>query len=107
MVSSLFGYRKTTGWTGTPGIKAPGLKVIRQLLFVQVPSGKIIICGHAPFDCARLRISSTVFLRESWSDRDTNTGRMYLIRVPQIGMSLLSAFITMDDIVMVTGMASK
>lgn len=27
--------------------------------------------------------------------------------LPHIGMSLLSAFITMDDMVMVTGMASK
>lgn len=37
-------------------------------------------CGHLPLDWARLFISSTVFLRESWSDRDTNTGRIYLIR---------------------------
>lgn len=88
-------------------MNAPGLKVIRQVLLVQVPSGKIIIWGHFPPDCARLLISSTVFLRESWSERDTNTGRMYRIRVPQIGMSLLSAFITTEDMVMVTGMASK
>lgn len=32
---------------------------------------------------------------------------MYLIRVPHMGIPLLSAFITMDDMVMVTGTASK
>lgn len=42
-------------------------------------------CGHLPPDWARLFISSTVFLRESWSDRDTNTGRMYLIRAEEKG----------------------
>lgn len=36
--------------------------------------------GHSPPDWALLLISSTVFLLESWSERDTNTGRMYLIR---------------------------
>lgn len=40
----------------------------------------LVTCGHLPFDCARLLISSTVLLRESWSDRDTKTGRMYFIR---------------------------
>lgn len=40
-------------------------------------------CGHFPPDWARLFISSTVFLRESWSARDTNTGRMYLIRAEE------------------------
>lgn len=42
-------------------------------------------CGHLPSDWARLFISSTVFLRESWSDRDTNTGRIYLIRAEEEG----------------------
>lgn len=42
-------------------------------------------CGHLPLDWARLFISSTVFLRESWSDRDTNTGRIYLIRAEAEG----------------------
>ena len=42
-------------------------------------------CGHFPPDCARLLISSTVFLRESWSARDTNTGRMYFIRAEREG----------------------
>lgn len=36
--------------------------------------------GHTPPDWALRLISSTVFRRESWSDLDTNTGRMYLIR---------------------------
>ena len=44
-----------------------------------------ITCGHFPFDCARLLICSTVFLRESWSDRDTNTGRMYFISAGKEG----------------------
>lgn len=44
-----------------------------------------VTCGHLPFDCARLLISSTVLLRESWSDRDTKTGRMYLIRAEREG----------------------
>ena len=42
-------------------------------------------CGHFPPDCARLLISSTVFLRESWSARDTNTGRRYFIRAEREG----------------------
>ena len=33
-----------TGCTGTPGMKAPSLKGMRQLLLVQVPSGKISTC---------------------------------------------------------------
>lgn len=36
--------------------------------------------GHLPSEHALRLISSTVFLRESWSERDTNTGRMNLIR---------------------------
>lgn len=35
--------------------------------------------GHSPPECALRLISSTVFFLESWSDRDTNTGLMYLI----------------------------
>lgn len=42
-------------------------------------------CGHLPPDWARLFISSTVFLRESWSARDTNTGRIYLISAEEEG----------------------
>lgn len=42
-------------------------------------------CGHFPLDCALLLITSTVFLRESWSIRDTNTGRMYFIRAEREG----------------------
>lgn len=46
-------------------------------------------CGHFPPDCARLLISSTVFLRESWSARDTNTGRMYFIIAEREGGALV------------------
>lgn len=45
----------------------------------------LLTCGHLPFDCTRLLISSTVLLRESWSDRDTKTGRMYFIRAEREG----------------------
>lgn len=44
-----------------------------------------------PFDCARLLISSTVLRRESWSDRDTKTGRMYLIRAAGGGRAMRHA----------------
>lgn len=53
------------------------------------PEAHCITCGHFPLDCARLLISSTVFLRESWSDRDTNTGRMYFIRAARGGEALV------------------
>lgn len=36
--------------------------------------------GHSPPEWALRLISSTVFFLESWSDRDTNTGLMYLIK---------------------------
>lgn len=50
---------------------------------------RAVTCGHFPFDWARLLISSTVFLREAWSDRDTNTGRMYFIRAGREGAALV------------------
>ena len=52
----------------------PGLKLMRQDLFVQVPSGNIIICGHFPPVDARFFISLIVFWRESGSSRFTYTG---------------------------------
>lgn len=36
--------------------------------------------GHSPPEWALRLISSTVFFLESWSDRDTNTGLIYLIK---------------------------
>lgn len=36
--------------------------------------------GHSPPEWALRLISSTVFFLESWSERDTNTGLMYLIK---------------------------
>lgn len=36
--------------------------------------------GHSPPERALRLISSTVFFLESWSDRETNTGLMYLIK---------------------------
>ena len=44
IVSQWFGYFNNTGCTGTPGTNAPGLNVMMQERFVQVPSGKMKIC---------------------------------------------------------------
>ena len=60
--------------------QAPGLYVIRHFLFVQVPSGKMTICGQAPLVCARCLISLMVFCRELGSSRDTNTGCVKRVR---------------------------
>ena len=57
----------------------PGLKDMRQVLFVHVPSGKMIICGQAPPDRARRVISLIVLTRESGSSRDTSTGCVKLV----------------------------
>ena len=38
-------YLMTTGWTGTPGAKAPTLNWIRTLRLVLVPSGQMNTCN--------------------------------------------------------------
>ena len=60
--------------TGLFSFNTPGLYVIRHDLFVQVPSGNIMTCGHFPPDLARFSISLIVFKRELGSSLDTKTG---------------------------------
>ena len=54
-VSRSLSYLIRTGWTATPGRKAPGRKAIKHDLFVQVPSGNIRTCCHS---CSGLLLSA-------------------------------------------------
>lgn len=72
--SNLFLYLNTTGCTGTPGKKAPPLKVINAFLFVHVPSGNIAVCGQSSLELTRSKICFFVFWRELESSLLTNIG---------------------------------
>ena len=76
-VSSLFLYSTTTGWTGRPGIKAPGLNVIKHERFVVVPSGNIKTWDQSLSGFVRFLISSIVFNLFLESSRETNIGCAY------------------------------
>lgn len=63
-------------------LRHPGLINSVQMLSVfnvSIQSVRPFTWGHSPPECALRLISSTVFFLESWSDRDTNTGLIYLI----------------------------
>ena len=77
-------------WAGRE-INWPPLKLMRQDLLEQVPSGKMKICGHRPPDWLRCLISLMVFRRELGSSRLTNTGCVNwiipVLRIKEAGVS--------------------
>ena len=62
-----------------------------------------ISCGYEL--CGRGCAVTVTWTGQHWGFHSQQDGGAHSL--PHIGMSLLSAFITMEDIVMVTGMASK